>query len=131
MNKSFIHESELYPLKFAPVYQTRVWGGEQLRDVLHRELPENGDPIGESWELADREDVNSVVTDGALAGFTIGALVKQYGTSLLGRKCRGAERFPLLVKLIDAGERLSLQVHPDAASCARIGGGAEPKTEMW
>ena len=132
MNRSFIHESELYPLKFAPVYQSRVWGGEQLRDVLRRDLPENAEgPIGESWELADRGEINSVVLEGALAGFTIGELVKQYGTSLLGRKCAGAQRFPLLVKLIDAGERLSLQVHPDAGSCARIGGGAEPKTEMW
>ena len=54
-----------------------------------------------------------------------------YRQSLLGRMWRGGERFPLLVKLIDAGERLSLQVHPDAAACAALGGGAEPKTEMW
>ena len=132
MIESLIHETELYPLKFLPVYQPRVWGGEQLRSVLHRDIPEtDGDPVGESWELADRPDVNSVVAEGPLAGATIGELVKHYGTSLLGRKCRGATRFPLLVKLIDSGERLSLQVHPDAASCSRLGGGAEPKTEMW
>lgn len=131
MNKSFIPENELYPLKFKPVYQTRVWGGEQLQSVLHRQIPENLGPVGESWELADRTDVNSVVAEGKLAGFTIGELVKHYGVNLLGRKGRGASRFPLLVKLIDAGERLSLQVHPDAAACSRIGGGAEPKTEMW
>ena len=131
MSKDFIPENELYPLKFAPVYQTRVWGGDQLQSVLHRQLPENVGPIGESWELADRSDVNSVVAAGPLAGFTIGELVKHYGVNLLGRKGRGMSRFPLLVKLIDAGERLSLQVHPDAAACSRIGGGAEPKTEMW
>ena len=131
MSRNFIPENELYPLKFTPVYRTRVWGGEQLQSVLHRRLPENEGPIGESWELADRTDVNSVVTEGPLAGSTIGELVKHYGVSLLGRKGRGVSRFPLLVKLIDAGERLSLQVHPDAAACSRIGGGAEPKTEMW
>jgi len=132
MSSNFIPETGLYPLKFTPVYQTRVWGGDQLQSVLHRDIPENGgDPIGESWELADRSDVNSVVADGPLAGCTIGELVKQYGVALLGPKGRGAKRFPLLVKLIDAGERLSLQVHPDAGSCARIGKGAEPKTEMW
>ncbi len=131
MSRFFISENELYPLKFVPVYQTRVWGGEQLKSVLHRELPENNGPVGESWELADRPDVNSVVAEGALAGATIGELVGHYGVSLLGRKGRGASRFPLFVKLIDAGERLSLQVHPDAAACARIGDGGEPKTEMW
>ena len=131
MNRSFIPENELYPLKFSPVYLTRVWGGEQLQSVLHRELPEKDGPIGESWELADRIDVNSVVAEGPLAGITISELVKHYGNALLGSRGRGATRFPLLVKLIDAGERLSLQVHPDAGACSRIGGGAEPKTEMW
>ena len=132
MNRTFIPESELYPLKFNPIYQTRVWGGEQLKSVLHREMSDNGgSPVGESWEIADRADVNSVVAEGPLAGVTVGELVKHYGNALLGSRGRGAARFPLLVKLIDAGERLSLQVHPDAGSCARIGGGAEPKTEMW
>ena len=132
MNRAFIPENELYPLKFNPVYQTRVWGGEQLKSVLHRQMPDNGGaPVGESWELADRVDVNSVVAEGPLAGVTISELVKHYGNALLGSRGRGATRFPLLVKLIDAGERLSLQVHPDAGAAARIGGGSEPKTEMW
>ena len=130
MTKNFISDSELYPLKFRPVYQPRVWGGEQLNEVLRRDVPE-ASPIGESWEIADRDDVNSVVAEGPLAGAAVGELVKHYGVALLGSKGRGMTRFPLLVKLIDAGERLSLQVHPDAGSCARIGGGAEPKTEMW
>ena len=131
MNRSFIPENELYPLKFHPVYRTRVWGGEQLQSVLHRQIPENDGPVGESWEIADRIDVNSVVSEGPLAGITISELVKHYGNALIGSRGRGAARFPLLVKLIDAGERLSLQVHPDAGACAKIGGGAEPKTEMW
>jgi mannose-6-phosphate isomerase len=131
MNRKFLPEAELYPLKFTPVCQTRVWGGDQLRSVLHRDIPDSGAPIGESWELSDRDDVNSVVAAGPLAGCTVNELVKHYRTALLGRRCRDLSRFPLLVKLIDAGDRLSLQVHPDAGACARIGRGAEPKTEMW
>ena len=131
MNAEFIPESGLYPLKFIPVYKSRIWGGDQLAGVLRRALPPDESPIGEAWELADRDDVNSVVAEGELAGRSINELVKHYRGALLGRKCRDLSRFPLLVKLIDAGERLSLQVHPDAASCSRIGQGAEPKTEMW
>lgn len=132
MSELFIPEADLYPLKFTPVLRKRIWGGTQLTDVLGRTVPAGVEgPIGESWELSDRDDVNSIVSNGALAGRSIGELVMHYQTALLGRRGRGVSRFPLLVKLIDAGERLSLQVHPDAAGCARIGGGAEPKTEMW
>ena len=132
MTIEFIAAAELYPLKFTPIFQERIWGGSQLSDVLGRDVPSKGKtPIGESWELSDRDDANSVVSEGVLAGRTIGELVAHYQTALLGEKGRGMSRFPLLVKLIDAGERLSLQVHPDASGCARIGNGAEPKTEMW
>jgi len=132
MNEQFPDTGELYPLAFAPILKERLWGGTMLRDVLHREIPEgNGVPIGESWELSDRADAQSTVVNGPLAGRTLGELVNHYREALVGRLWRGGSRFPLLVKLIDAGERLSLQVHPDAAACALLGGGAEPKTEMW
>lgn len=65
------------------------------------------------------------------AGRTMHELLKHYGRELVGRKAKSTDRFPLLVKLIDAGDRLSLQVHPDEAACREIGGTAEPKTEMW
>lgn len=122
--------AELYPMKFVPLYRERIWGGHALRDVLHRTLPETSAPIGEAWELADREDAQSVVANGELAGRTLGEITALYGRALLGRKIAKLDRFPLLVKLIDAGERLSLQVHPDANAC-RILGKGEPKTEMW
>lgn len=131
MNEVFVGIDALYPLKFTPIYQERIWGGTQFREVLRRKLPETASPIGESWELVDRDDVVSRVANGPLAGRTIGELIHHYGRHLLGRKAKNCDRFPLLVKLIDAGERLSLQVHPDEAACARIGGTAEPKTEMW
>ncbi len=121
-----------YPLKFVPIYMTRMWGGTMMTDILKREVPFNGiDPVGESWELVDRDGEQSVVANGALAGKTMEELMKQYGFDILGPKGGNCDRFPLLVKLIDAGERLSLQVHPDSEACAKIGGDAQPKTEMW
>jgi len=126
-----IDRDKLYPLVFAPIYHGKMWGGTQIKEFLKRDdIPELKDPLGESWELVDREDEQSVVTNGPLKGATITQLVKNYGKSLLGSKYVGG-RFPLLVKIIDASERLSLQVHPDEQACARIGDGAEPKTEMW
>ena len=121
----------LAPLKFVPVYMERIWGGTLMSEYLMRQLPEHSGPIGEAWELCDRNEVNSVVAEGALAGVTLNELVTHYGSALLGRKGANCRRFPLLVKLIDAGERLSLQVHPDEAACRILGNGAEPKTEMW
>ena len=127
----YIDFSLLYPMKFAPIYQARMWGGTQMSEVLGREVPASEDPIGESWELVDRPDEQSVLLNGALAGRTLHELLTHYGRELVGRKAKSVERFPLLVKLIDAGDRLSLQVHPDEAACREIGNGAEPKTEMW
>jgi mannose-6-phosphate isomerase len=126
-----IDREKLYPFIFKPIYLEKMWGGTQIKEFLKRDdTPDLKDPIGESWELVDREGEQSVVANGPLKGATISQLVKQYGKSLLGSKYNGG-RFPLLVKIIDASERLSLQVHPDEQACARLGEGAEPKTEMW
>ena len=127
----FVDCSELYPLKFVPIYQERIWGGTQMTEVLHRNVPSGKEPIGESWELVDRENEQSVVAEGVLRGKTLQELLRHYGRELVGRRAKSIDRFPLLVKLIDAGDRLSLQVHPDEAACAKLGNGAEPKTEMW
>lgn len=126
-----ISSSNLYPLKFTPVYMEKVWGGSMMPEILGRELPAADDPIGESWELVDRDEVQSVIANGELAGTTLGDLVSACGTALMGSKAENRKRFPLMVKLIDAGDRLSLQVHPDEQACRIIGNGAEPKTEMW
>lgn len=118
------------PLKFTPVYLERIWGGSLMSELLKRELPA-GIRVGEAWEISDREGAESVVAEGPLEGVPLSALVKHYKRALLGKKAPDEERFPLLVKLIDAGERLSLQVHPDAQCCRRLADGSEPKTEMW
>lgn len=127
----YVDFNALYPMKFKPIYQARIWGGTLMSEVLRREVPAAADPIGESWELVDREDEQSVLVNGPMAGRTMHELLKHYGRELVGRKAKSTDRFPLLVKLIDAGDRLSLQVHPDEAACREIGGTAEPKTEMW
>ena len=127
---AFPEISALAPLKFRPVYMERPWGGTLLAELLKRETPQ-GVQIGEAWEISDREGADSEVEEGPLAGVHLSELVRHYGRSLLGIKAPGVGRFPLLVKLIDAGDRLSLQVHPDEKTCRELADGSEPKTEMW
>ena len=129
--REYLDAENLYPLKFNSIYMSRVWGGSQMRSVLGRDIPSDKEPVGESWEISDRPGAESVVANGKLAGTTLSELVRHYGRAFLGEDCRNISRFPLLVKIIDAGERLSLQVHPDESVCRETGGSAEPKTEMW
>lgn len=117
------------PLRLAPLYMERVWGGRELESVYRRELPEGSGPIGESWEVVDRPDEQSVVVDGPLAGLTLHDLWEKHRTEVFGDAAPASERFPLLVKILDARDRLSIQVHPPAAVAPQLNG--EPKTEMW
>lgn len=115
-------------LEFNPLYMERVWGGRGLESKLGRRLPE-GKVIGESWELVDRADEQSVVSNGSLAGKTIRELLKCSATEILGPGRDGTQPFPILVKWLDCQDRLSLQVHPPAGIAPSLGG--EPKTENW
>lgn len=117
----------LYPYKFQPLLMERVWGGREL-ERFGKALPA-GKPIGESWEICDRDEAQTVVAAGPDKGKALRQLIEQHGADLLGANCRGAKRFPLLIKLLDARDRLSLQVHPPAAMAGKLDG--EPKTEMW
>jgi mannose-6-phosphate isomerase len=117
------------PLRLRPLYMERVWGGRMLETLYQRPLPENAGPIGESWEVVDREDEQSVVEDGPLAGATLHELWEKHRSAVFGEAAPGTARFPLLIKILDARDRLSIQVHPPAEVAARLGG--EPKTEMW
>lgn len=125
-----ITEDQLYPLMFQPIYMEIMWGGKLMKKHLKRDIPKTKIPIAEAWEISDRKGAESVIENGPLAGMTIDKLIKKYGKNFLGNSCKPGERFPLLVKLIDSGKRLSLQVHPDEEACTKIKG-AEPKTEMW
>lgn len=118
----------LYPLKFQPIFKERIWGGRNLERLYGKALPP-GVPIGESWEISDRPDDVSVIANGPLAGHDLHWLVQQHGRELLGEASLQGNRFPLLIKLLDAQEKLSLQVHPPATKADELGG--EPKTEMW
>jgi mannose-6-phosphate isomerase len=123
--------TSLYPLKFKPQAKTTVWGGNKLNTLFNKPFPAT-EKIGESWELSAVQRNLSVVTNGFLKGNTIEELVEVYLGELVGEKNyeRFGIEFPILVKLIDASETLSVQVHPDDEA-ARIRHNAYGKTEMW
>jgi mannose-6-phosphate isomerase len=118
------------PIIFEPLAMERVWGGRRLENLYGKNLPQ-GVPIGESWEVVDREDAQSVVHNGPLRGITLHELWTSRRGEIFGSvyESHAAERFPILIKLLDARERLSVQVHPPVHMSAALGG--EPKTEMW
>ncbi len=118
----------LYPFIFQPIFKQRVWGGRELERLYHKPLPP-GVPIGESWEISDRPGDVSVIANGPLAGKDLRWLMEQHAGELLGGAKPQPDRFPLLIKILDAQEKLSLQVHPPSAKATALGG--EPKTEMW
>ena len=120
----------VHPLIFEPIFKPKIWGGRRLETLLHKRLPES-QKIGESWELVDLEDDQSVVADGPARGKTIGQLVKEWGTDLLGGADLFEDRFPLLIKFLDAHDTLSVQVHPNEATARRLGGRVRIKHEAW
>ncbi len=112
---------------FDPIFQERIWGGRRLKDEFGKEIPA-GLKIGESWELVDRPEAQSVVREGPLKGVSLHQLWNNHREEIFGN-ARSAPRFPLLIKLLDARETLSLQVHPPAHIAPHLHG--EPKTEFW
>ena len=117
-----------YPLKFRPIFKERIWGGQTLRTVFSKELP-GGKKIGESWELVDLPADKSKIVNGPLAGETINTAIEKFGAAITGRSDYEPP-FPLLIKILDAQDILSVQVHPDPETCKRTGKG-DPKTECW
>jgi mannose-6-phosphate isomerase len=111
-------------LLFQPIYQERVWGGDRLATDLGRQLPA-GKRFGESWEIVDRPEAQSITLD----GLRIRDLLENDAEVLMGPGWPSERPFPILVKWLDCRERLSLQVHPSAAVASELGG--EPKTEYW
>jgi mannose-6-phosphate isomerase len=118
----------LYPITFHPIFKERVWGGRNLERLYHKALPPEK-PIGESWEISDRPGDAGVIANGPLAGKDLRWLMEHHAGDLLGKGKEAVKQFPLLIKILDAEEKLSLQVHPPAHRAAELGG--EPKTEMW
>jgi mannose-6-phosphate isomerase len=120
----------LYPLRFEPLFEYRLWGGRRLGAVLSASLPGDG-PIGEAWILSDRDEHPSVVADGPLKGKTIRQLLEQSHERLMGRLSGHFSRFPLLLKFLDVTKRLSVQVHPSDANKELIPAGDTGKDEAW
>lgn len=117
-------------LHFLPLYQTRVWGGRKLETFLGRALPD-AQPYGEAWELVDREHEQSLVAASPLAGTSLHTLWTEQRAEIFGAAYAGhpSPRFPLLIKVLDCADDLSIQVHPPAEVASLLKG--EPKTEMW
>ena len=117
-------------IHFTPIYQTRVWGGRRLATCLGRDLPD-AQPYGESWDMVDREKEQSIVASGSFAGCSLHELWTRHRYDVFGACYTNhpARRFPLLIKVLDCADDLSIQVHPPATIAASLHG--EPKTEMW
>jgi mannose-6-phosphate isomerase len=115
------------PLTFEPIFIERMWGGRRLKSEFYKKLPPHK-CIGESWEIVDRSEAQSVVAGGPLRGKTLHELWTQRREEIFG-DVPDTPRFPLLIKILDAQEKLSLQVHPPESVASRLGG--EPKSEFW
>lgn len=115
-----------YPILFDHVYKDYIWGGSRIAEIYGRD--DTPEICAESWEISDRPEGMSVVSNGSMAGLTLHDIVQELGEDLLGNSVV-ATSFPLLIKIIDAKKRLSLQVHPDDETALKYGG--EAKTEAW
>lgn len=118
----------LYPLFFTPVYKNIIWGGRNLERIFNRALPEGN--IAESWDICCHKNGMSIVSNGSLSGEKLSDLILKYGTNLMGSNCNDMDRFPILIKIIDANDKLSVQVHP-GNEYALTAHGELGKTEMW
>ncbi|MCW2997793.1 MAG: mannose-6-phosphate isomerase [Solirubrobacterales bacterium] len=117
------------PIAFVPLFKERIWGGRLLEERYGKPLPP-GPPIGEAWEVVDRPEAQSVVAGGPYAGRTLHELWADHREELFGaRAATLGERFPILIKLLDAHQALSVQVHPPPRVADKLGG--EPKSELW
>lgn len=119
---------DIYPLKFGPLFKERIWGGRKLFEFFGKQLPD-GVKIGESWELADLPDDKTLIVNGPFAGQPLEDAIDFFGPLLTGDPSYEGP-FPLLIKILDARDILSVQVHPDEETCKRTGKG-NPKTECW
>ncbi|MDZ4728229.1 MAG: type I phosphomannose isomerase catalytic subunit [Leptospira sp.] len=116
-------------LKFNPIYKEKIWGGEKLKKMMGRDTPPG--QIGESWELSDYgTDISRFSHNGELTNNSFRDLYQTYTESFLGKPFVN-QPFPLLIKIIDAKEKLSVQVHPDDAYAEKYDPSSAGKKECW
>ncbi len=113
------------PILFPPIHQSRVWGGRRMETLLGQTLPDATTPFGEAWAVSDRPEAQSTTVDGV----TLHDLWTKHRAEVFGENAPSSDRFPLLMKILDACDDLSIQVHPPASMAEALKG--EPKTEMW
>jgi mannose-6-phosphate isomerase len=120
----------LYPLKFEPILKDKIWGGQKLKALLNKRS--NLSNIGESWEISDVEGDTSIVANGNLKNQSLKELLESYKSDLIGKKNYNifGNKFPLLIKFIDAKKDLSIQLHPNDELAAERHD-SFGKTEMW
>lgn len=119
------------PLVFEPYLRPLVWGSRLLGERFHKRLPDDHATFGESWELSGHPDHVTVVAEGPLAGSKLTDLCQQQPEAIFGPKTHHVDRFPLLIKLLDCHQLLSVQVHPNDELAARLIPGELGKTESW
>lgn len=119
----------MQPLKFKPIFMERIWGGDTLKTKYGFDIPE-GKKIGELWCISDNRTAVSEVDGGNYDGKKLDVLARQHSNEIYGNN-KKYERFPLLIKLIDAHDKLSVQVHPDDDYAYKYENGDLGKTEMW
>lgn len=115
-------------LKLNPVFKDYIWGGDKLKKLYHKSS--NLESVAESWELSTHKDGQCVIAEGEYAGQTLSSYIKDKGKAVLGESCSTEEELPILIKLIDAKDNLSVQVHPDDSYAVKNEGDLG-KTEMW
>ena len=118
----------MYPMKLIAPCKDYIWGGTRLREEYGKKSDK--DKIAESWELSCHKDGKSIIGNGEFEGLTLEEYIEKEGKGVLGRNCERFEYFPILIKLIDAKDNLSVQVHPDNDYAMRVEG-EYGKTEMW
>lgn len=117
------------PIKMKPVFKQYIWGGDNLKKVYGKDTPEP--PVAESWEIADLDDGKSIADGGECNKMTIGEICDKYGEEFYGRSMKKGEPFPLLLKVLDANDKLSVQVHPNDDYAREHENGGKGKTEAW
>lgn len=118
----------MHPIKLKAPCKDYIWGGTRLRDEYQK--GEGMEKIAESWELSCHKDGQSIVASGDFSGYTLSSFIEKNGKQILGTNCEKFDDFPILIKLIDAKDNLSVQVHPDNEYALRVEK-EYGKTEMW